>query len=221
LNLKNSTPIWVISDKQSLLLPLFLFKSMSDDSKYLKLLQAGSAPAFEYLYNQYSGKLYNFISKINHGDGYQAEEIVQRTFINIWEKREQIDPEKSFLSYICTIAKNMLLNELEHQTVEFIYQEYVKQEKSTIEYFPDKETDLKILEGMIDNFAKQLPPKQKQIFLLSKRQEYSVKEIAGKLNLAETTVRTQLAKALMFMQKQIAKYYHLIGLLLGLIYNKS
>jgi RNA polymerase sigma-70 factor (ECF subfamily) len=183
---------------------------------YLQLLKEGSESAFRYLYNQYSGKLYHFIMKISHGDTYQAEELTQRTFICVWERREQINLDKSFLSYLCTIAKNMLLNELEHQTVEFIYQEYVKQREPSAENSADKEADLKMLEGIIGQLAGQLPPGRKQIFMLS-RQNYSVKEIAKKLNLAETTVRTQLSKALTFMREKLSKYCLMLCLLLGAI----
>jgi RNA polymerase sigma-70 factor (ECF subfamily) len=185
----------------------------NDDYSDLKLLKEGNTSAFESLYNRYSGKLYHFIMKITNRNTWLTEELVQRTFIKIWEMRVQIDLEKSFLSYMCTIAKNMLLNDLEHQTVEFIYQEYVKQNEAINEYSTDKEINRKILEEIIDKLSAQLPPARKQIFLLSKKKDYSVKEIAKELNLAETTVRTQLTQALTFMKNQLSKYY-LIELLI-------
>jgi RNA polymerase sigma-70 factor (ECF subfamily) len=190
---------------------------MGNDNYFnLKLLKEGNTSAFESLYNWYSGKLYHFIMKITNGNIWLTEELVQRTFVKIWETRTQINLEKSFLSYMCTIAKNMLLNDLEHQTIEFIYQEYALQNEPAAEYSTDKEINLKILEEMIDKLSNQLPPARKQIFLLSKRKDYSVKEIAKKLNLAETTVQTQLKKALTFMKNQLLKYYYLILLFIQL-----
>ena len=186
----------------------------NDNYSNLKLLKEGSKLAFEYLYNQYSGKLYNFIFKITHGNTWQTEELVQRTFIKIWENRENINPDKSFISYICTIAKNMLLNELEHQAVEFIFKEYMKQNETNIEYSIDKEIDSEFLEIIIDKLANRLPPARRQIFLLRKQKNYSTKEIAKELNLAETTIQTQLSKALGFMKNELSKYYSLILLLL-------
>ncbi|MDR0865676.1 MAG: RNA polymerase sigma-70 factor [Candidatus Symbiothrix sp.] len=180
----------------------------------LKLLKEGSSHAFEKLYDQYSGKLYNFILKISHGNTYLSEELTQQAFIKVWEIRERITAEKSFFAYLCTIAKNMLLNELEHQTIEFIYQEYFKQNNPMPDYSTEKEINRKMLEEMIDKLAEQLPPARKQIFILSKKEEYSVKEIAKKLNLAETTVQTQLSKALAFMKEQLAKQYDLIVLVI-------
>ena len=115
---------------------------MNTEYDDLVSLRNASMPAFENLYRRYSGKLYNFILKLSGGDRYVAEELVQRTFIKVWETRERIQPDQSFISYLCTISRNMLLNEYEHQTVKFIYEEYIKrnllQEDSSTENQVDK-----------------------------------------------------------------------------------
>lgn len=106
----------------------FKSKEMSDEVKELVALKSGSEKAFESVYNRYSGKLYNFIMTISQGDSYLAEEMVQSAFIKLWEIRGQIDPEKSVLSFLSTIAKNMLLNSYKRKTVEFLYQEFITRE---------------------------------------------------------------------------------------------
>ena len=88
-------------------------------------LKSGSFDAFEKVYKLYSGKLYNFVMRISGGDSYWAEEIVQRTFVRLWEIHDQVSPDKSLISYLCTIAKNLLMNVYQRQTVEYIYAEYV------------------------------------------------------------------------------------------------
>ena len=47
--------------------------------------------------------------RISGGDSYWAEEIVQRTFVRLWEIHDQVSPDKSLISYLCTIAKNLLM----------------------------------------------------------------------------------------------------------------
>ena len=59
----------------------------TDEKRLLAELGAGSFQAFEKLYHRYSGKLYNFIMRISAGNRYMAEEVVQSTFIRIWEVR--------------------------------------------------------------------------------------------------------------------------------------
>ena len=185
------------------------------EKEELELLRNASKQSFENLYRQYSGKLYNFVMKVSNGDKYIAEELVQRTFIKIWETKEYIDPDKSFISYLCTIAKNMLLNEYEHQTIQFIYQEYIKVKTSDIEYNTEKEVDKNLLEEYIDKLTDKLPPKRKEIFILSRKKGLSNKMIAKQLNISESTIETQLSKALSFMKTQLQSHYdHILEILI-------
>ena len=66
----------------------------------------------------YTSKLYNFVMRISKGDSYLAEEIVQAVFIKVWEGKESLDPGKSFGAYLCTIAKNQLVNIYQHRMLE-------------------------------------------------------------------------------------------------------
>ena len=88
-----------------------------NEKRLLTELKNGSFHAFERLYNMYSGKLYNFIMRISSGNQYMAEEVVQSAFIRVWEVRERVEPESSFISFLCTIAKNLLMNMYQSQTV--------------------------------------------------------------------------------------------------------
>ena len=83
----------------------------SDTEILIQSLKNNSIRAFDALYQIYSARLYHFVMKISNRDSYISEEIVQRVFIKIWEERNGLDSQKSFNSYICTIAKNMLMNE--------------------------------------------------------------------------------------------------------------
>ncbi len=187
---------------------------MNSEYDDLVSLRNASIPAFENLYRRYSGKLYNFILKLSGGDRYVAEELVQRTFIKVWETRERIQPDQSFISYLCTISRNMLLNEYEHQTVKFIYEEYIKLNLLQEDSSTEKQVDKNLLEQYIDRLTEQLPPRRKEIFILSRKWGLSNKEIAQQLQITESTIETQLSKALAFMKNQLRENYDFIFLLL-------
>lgn len=187
---------------------------MNSEYDDLTRLRNGSMPAFENLYCCYSGKLYNFILKLSGGDRYIAEELVQRTFIKVWETRERIQPDYSFIAYLCTISKNMLMNEYEHQTVKYIYEEYVKLHLQQDDSSTEKQVDKNLLEQYIDQLAEQLPPRRKEIFILSRKWGLSNKEIAQQLQITESTIETQLSKALAFMKSRLQENYNFIFLLL-------
>ena len=185
----------------------------STDEKHLLIdLKGGSFQAFERLYNMYSGKLYNFIMRLSSGNQYMAEEVVQATFIRIWEVHEKVDPASSFISFLCTIAKNLLMNMYQRQTVEYVYNEYLM--KSSVDR--DSQT-----EENIDPLAEELPAQRKKIFILSKRQNYTNKEIAEIMGISESTVATQLSLAVKFMREQLMKHYDkVITLLLAFFVNE-
>ncbi len=190
---------------------------MYNEESDLILLQKGSAEAFERIFHQYSGKLYHFVLKLAGGNRYLAEEMVQRTFIKIWEGHTAINPQKTFISYLCTVAKNMLLNEFEHQTIEYLYQEYALQYLNATDNSTEHEVNRNLLEEYIDKLTEKLPPARRRIFIMSRKEMLSNKEIAEKLQISESTIQTQLSKALAFMRENLTQYYDTILLLL--IYN--
>ena len=185
-----------------------------NEKRLLTELKNGSFQAFERLYNMYSGKLYNFIMRISSGNQYMAEEVVQSAFIRVWEVRERVEPESSFISFLCTIAKNLLMNMYQRQTVEYVYNEYLKNTGVDRDSQTEESMDLRFLNEYIDSLAEELPAQRKKIFILSKRQNYTNKEIAEMMGISESTVATQLSLAVKFMREQLMKHYDKIVALL-------
>ena len=185
-----------------------------NEKRLLTELKTGSFQAFERLYNMYSGKLYNFIMRISSGNQYMAEEVVQSAFIRVWEVRERVEPESSFISFLCTIAKNLLMNMYQRQTVEYVYNEYLKNTGVDRDSQTEESIDLRFLNEYIDSLAEELPAQRKKIFILSKRQNYTNKEIAEMMGISESTVATQLSLAVKFMREQLMKHYDKIVALL-------
>ena len=185
-----------------------------NEKRLLTELKNGSFHAFERLYNMYSGKLYNFIMRISSGNQYMAEEVVQSAFIRVWEVRERVEPESSFISFLCTIAKNLLMNMYQRQTVEYVYNEYLKNTGVDRDSQTEESIDLRFLNEYIDSLAEELPAQRKKIFILSKRQNYTNKEIAEMMGISESTVATQLSLAVKFMREQLMKHYDIIVALL-------
>ena len=185
-----------------------------NEKRLLTELKNGSFQAFERLYNMYSGKLYNFIMRISSGNQYMAEEVVQSAFIRVWEVRELVEPESSFISFHCTIANNLLMNMYQRQTVEYVYNEYLKNTGVDRDSQTEESIDLRFLNEYIDSLAEELPAQRKKIFILSKRQNYTNKEIAEMMGISESTVATQLSLAVKFMREQLMKHYDKIVALL-------
>lgn len=180
---------------------------MSDEVKELNELKNGSEKAFEAIYKRYVAKLYNFTMTLSKGNSYMAEEVVQSTFIKLWEVKEQIDPTKSIISYLSTISKNMLMNKFQRQTIEFMYQEYILRTQPTSDLTTENGIDYKWLKSYIDKLIDQLPPSRKKIFVLRKKEDLSTKQIAEIMQISVSTVETQLSLATRFMRRKLEKNY--------------
>ena len=195
--------------------------NLTDEKNRLIELKAGSFQAFEMLYNLYHGRLYNFIMRISSGNQYLTEEIVQTTFIRIWEVRETVNPDLSFLSFLCTIAKNLLMNMYQRQTIEYVYNEYLLKSGADSDSQTEENIDLHFLNDYIDSLAEGLPAQRKKIFLLSKRQNYSNKEISKLLGISESAVATHLSLAVKYMREQFVLHYDaIITILIAFLVNE-
>ncbi len=181
---------------------------MNHDTEILiQPLKNGSVKAFDALYQLYSARLYNFVLKISNGDTYMAEEIVQRVFIKIWEDRSMLDTQKSFNAFICTIAKNMLMNEYKHQMVEFVYQEYILQINKDESSDGVDKIEYVFLEKYLNTLIEQLTPARREVYIMNRIDKLTVKEIAQRSGKSEKTIEKQLSEANEFIRRQFSKHY--------------
>lgn len=203
--------------------PYFIFAGMENRDSIGKekahvraLKEAGTPASFEYLYDQWSGKLYNFVLRISRGDEYLAEEIVQSVFIKVWEKRKELEVDKSFGAFLCTIAKNQLTNIYQRRMSEFLYWNEAGRTAPT-DNTTEKEVDYHLLDEYLKSLIDRLPPARRKIFRLSRVHHLSNKEIAARLHLSENTVESQLTKAVAFLRQQVLQHYQLsVSLLMSM-----
>lgn len=79
----------------------------------IEALQHGDHQAFEKVFLGYFDKVKYFLNGLLRSEA-DAEELAQDIFVNLWQNREAIDPQKSFNTYLYTIARNTALNYLKH-----------------------------------------------------------------------------------------------------------
>ena len=172
-----------------------------NDTLLVAKLREGNKFAFEALYEKYSARLYNTIVLLVY-DKSLAKDITQSSFMTIWEKRSNLDTEKSFPAYLCTIARNMVYKETEKRLLSERFLDSIKQTDADKHFEIDVDTDS--LQEYIDELVEQLPSSRKKIYLMSKKQHLTNKEIAAQLSLSEKTVETQLYRALHFLRSKLA-----------------
>lgn len=131
-----------------------------------------------------------------------ADEIVNDTFLALWEKQEVNVQEATVKSYLYTIVRNKSLNFLKKKKLnesvldpEF---EIASSSISVIEHLQARETEKAIFE-----IIERLPPKCKQIFILSRKEQMNNKEIASLLELSEKTIENQITIAIRIIRESL------------------
>jgi len=175
--------------------------SISDGLLVLRIRQ-DDKNAFKSLYNRYSRKIYFFSLKYLRNES-EAEELVQSVFINIWENRETLDANVSVKSYIYKAAVNHIYNHLKRKAIRA---RYTESEISKGEIYSNQTYEqvfLHDLESTLSTIVETLPSQQKKIFLLSRIEGLSYKEIAGKLDVSVRTVENQMYRSLKIIKNSL------------------
>lgn len=179
--------------------------NIHDDQLLLQQIKEGDKRAFEIIYLKYSAKLYNFVVSLLH-DRTIAEDITQTCFLKIWEKRTNIDLEKSFSSYLFTIARNDVYKETERLVQASKYFEKVQSKSDELDEDTINKINALFLESHIDKLIEKLPPARREIFILNRKHHLTNKEIAQKLNISEKTVEVQMYRAMRFLKEHLKQY---------------
>lgn len=172
----------------------------------------GDNKAFEYIFKTYFGYLLNYSRQILK-DTDAAEEIVESTFLNLWENRTHITLETSLKSYLFKSVYNNCLNYLKHQHVKERYVLYFKHHTQTDDLgniisteYPFSQLMEKELDDIIVKAINNLPTQCREIFTMSRYQLLKNEEIAQKLNISVNTVRTQISRALTKLREDLKDY---------------
>ena len=170
----------------------------------IRELQRSNAKAFEFLYKEYHARLYNFCMSIirNKQD---AEGMVQEVFIAVWENREKLDENKSFSGFIYSIAKNKTLNKIKQNLSRRVYLEYLQTENQVLDEVASDFESRELMDFLLKTIQ-ELPEKSKEIFLLSRNEGLTYKQIAAKLDVTENVVDHQIRKSLKYIREKLVSF---------------
>src|SRR5665213_1206043 len=155
----------------------------------------GEVKAFESIFKSLYRPLCNYAcSLLNDID--ESEEAVQQVFLNIWEKRSQIEINASVSSYLYRSVKNECLNKIKHIKVKRMYKTEMEHEGEPSSDSSNESLVSKELEAEFHSAIMDLPEQCRLIFVMSRTDGKKYQEIADDLGLSIKTVENQVGKAL-------------------------
>jgi len=173
------------------------------NKKLIDRLKNGDMVAFDAFYKIYSGRLFGFVFSIIKQE-LDAEGIVQEVFIKIWESRHKIADYSTFESFLFSIAHNTTISLLRKRLNEKKYLEHLRSiqvEISSTDII--EEIHFNEIKEKFDHLINRLSPRQKEIYLLSREDGLTHKEIAEKLGISKNTVEIHMSKAIKFIKSNI------------------
>ncbi|RPE12882.1 RNA polymerase sigma-70 factor [Chitinophaga lutea] len=140
------------------------------------------------------------------GDPYDAEEVVQLVFAQLWEKRATIEITGSERSYLFTAIRNTAISQWRKQSVRSEKETSFGQMQEVEVHFS---LQAKELEKRLEQALVKLPERCREVFLLSRRQQLKYAEIAAVMDISVKTVENQMGKALKILHQELKEYLHL------------
>ena len=194
----------------------------------LQQLKDGNEKTFKQIMKSYLPRLYSFVN-IYIVDKEVTEEIMQDTFMALWNQRRDLDDETCLITYLMVVSRNKCLNYLKKLQLETIPIDSLSEsslyQRSNIYVLEDDSLEklaMKELTHAINVSLTKLHPRTREIFILSRFSGLKNKEIADQLGLTTKGIEYHIGNALKQLRNDLSKDYFAIFycLLLSLLIKK-
>lgn len=172
------------------------------DTALVNLLKKGEEGAFNALYQRHWAVLYQQVYRILRDDD-ECKDVVQEVFSNLWLKRGQLTENTNIGAYLYVQGRNRVFNIIAKQRVRRDYVNSIAQfmeqaDINTVDLLEAKEIAVRV-----EQEIQELPSRMREIFILSRKEGHSHKEIAEVLGLSEQTVKKQVQNALKIIKPKL------------------
>ena len=184
------------------------------DADLLAALRTDDQGSFAEIYQRYCYQLFTVAyRKLKSRE--TAEELVQDLFENLWNRRASHEIQQ-LEHYLFSALRYRIINYVKAQQVRAGYELYCRLATSEADSNTEDALALNELRSALLTSVRKLPAKTREIFQLSRLEQYSVAEISGRVNLSEKTVEYHLTKSLKLLRSYLRDF--LVLVVVGLWY---
>ncbi|MCJ8209143.1 sigma-70 family RNA polymerase sigma factor [Mucilaginibacter sp. RS28] len=177
----------------------------TSENELILNLSLGNPSAFDLLFDRYWQYMYE-VAFQRLGDEEQAKDVVQNVFSDLWEKHAGLKITTSLQPYLYGAVKLKVLQHFRSEKIKKRVFDNALEHLNLLISESDELSGYYELEKLISTEVKEMPDNMKQVFLL-RSQQYSVKEIARTLNLAEQTVANNMTEAMKRLRSRLKGAY--------------
>ena len=172
-----------------------------NNATLIESLSKGDEGAYNYLIDTYHHQLCVYANSLVKNI-YSAEDIVQNVFIKVWEQRTRLKPDHALKSFLYKLVYNEFIDLYrKNQSLFSLEKSYYDSLISVIQE-DDSESFQRVL-NVVNREIQNLPPKCKEVFILSKKEGLTNIEIAEHLDVSIKTVEAQITKAFSILRSSL------------------
>lgn len=145
------------------------------------------------LYQEHHSWIYGWLYK-KLGNSADAADLAQDTFVRLIARQNQVELEQP-RAYLTKIAKGLMINWIQHKSVERAYLEVLSEQPELVQNSPER--DVLIIETLTEviHLLAELPEDVRQTFLYTQLEGLKHQDIANQLNISISTVKRHIQRA--------------------------
>ncbi len=173
-----------------------------EDAELARRIKRGDHGAFKHFFDRYHGVLFGYLCRRGI-DQETASDIVQNAFVMIWDKRDQIDENKSIRAFLFRIGHTRALNHF-RDNAKFDHHAEIDVRQATDSVSAGH--DYNAMHDALTRAIAGLPERRRAVFELCFLEELSYREAAEMLGISIKTVENQMAFALKSIRGALAHF---------------
>lgn len=197
---------------------LYRNKAGRDEEELLQQLASGNEQSFNSIYKRYAQRMLFFAMRYITED--DAKDAVAEAFIALWERRTDFSNIRALQHFLFVTVRNRCINIAKREEVRMHNQSQLSYQLGNV---GETELEIERLSGELVRYVyreiEKLPPRQREIFLLSFRDGLKPGQIAEKLNINVQTVSNQKLTIIRLLRHALGPHARLLGLVLFLMFG--